>query len=92
MHMRAITTFETSAVIGPEGNVQLTNLPLPTGDRVRILILDEFAASPSRHTAEDLEKSRLIRYSLRGSVLKYDGPEDPVGLSGWEALKDGVNP
>ncbi|MBW2366412.1 MAG: type II toxin-antitoxin system Phd/YefM family antitoxin [Deltaproteobacteria bacterium] len=25
--------------------------------------------------------------TLRGSVLQYEGPTDPVGLEDWEALK-----
>lgn len=35
-------------------------------------------------------KPSLIKsdlYSLRGTLLKYDDPMDPVGVEDWEALK-----
>ncbi len=34
---------------------------------------------------EPQKKSNL--YALRGTLLKYERPMDPVGLEDWEALK-----
>jgi prevent-host-death family protein len=34
------------------------------------------------------EKTKEILESLRGSVLHYEDPFEPVGLDDWEALKE----
>ncbi|OGY09889.1 MAG: prevent-host-death protein [Candidatus Blackburnbacteria bacterium RIFCSPHIGHO2_01_FULL_44_64] len=33
------------------------------------------------------KRDQEILESLRGSVLRYDNPNEPVGLEDWEALK-----
>lgn len=33
------------------------------------------------------EDPKAILKSLRGTVLRYDNPTEPVGLEDWEALK-----
>lgn len=33
------------------------------------------------------QDSEAVLKSLRGSVLRYDDPNEPVGLEDWEALK-----
>ncbi len=33
------------------------------------------------------EPEKLLR-SLRGTVIEYEGPTDPVGLDLWESLSD----
>jgi len=32
-------------------------------------------------------KSREARRALKGSVLRYDDPTEPVGVEDWESLK-----
>ncbi|MBI2327091.1 type II toxin-antitoxin system Phd/YefM family antitoxin [Candidatus Curtissbacteria bacterium] len=33
------------------------------------------------------QDSKAVLKSLRGSVLRYDDPNEPVGLEDWKALK-----
>ena len=35
---------------------------------------------------EQLDDAAILK-SLRGSVIKYEDPDEPVGLEDWEALK-----
>ena len=32
-------------------------------------------------------KAREVRRALKGSVLRYDKPTEPVGVEDWESLK-----
>jgi hypothetical protein len=87
--MSATQTHETTTVIGPDGSIHLSNLPFGTGERVRVLVLPDAGSDSRRHTAEEIEQSRAIRHSLRGSVLRYDDPFSPaVPVEDWEVLRD----
>jgi hypothetical protein len=86
--MSTTQTHETTAVIGPDGSIHIADLPFGTGERVRVVVVPD-ASSPRRHTAEEIEQSRAIRRSLRGSVLRYDDPFSPaVPIEDWEVLRD----
>lgn len=48
-----------------------------------------FEIKPSAVTGRDERRQRDadILEKLRGSVLRYDNPFEPVGVEDWEALK-----
>lgn len=45
------------------------------------------AGKPVVKVTPYVEDSKEILKSLRGTVLRYDKPNEPVGLEDWEALK-----
>jgi hypothetical protein len=83
--MKPIDAHETEAVVDVNGSVHVEHLPFAAGDRVRILILRE--AHP-RHTRQEIHESRQIRHGFTGGVIRYDRPNDPVGVEDWEMLRD----
>jgi hypothetical protein len=87
--MSTVQTHETTAVIGPDGSIWISDLPFGSGERVHVVVRPDAASRASRHTAEEIEQSRAIRRNLRGSVLNYDDPFSPaVPIEDWEVLKD----
>ncbi len=65
---------ETS--VAPNGTIVLQGLPFPVGETVEIVI----TAHPAKPTATD-------PYPLRGTVLEYLNPFEPVALTDWEVLQ-----
>lgn len=86
--MKTIDAHETEAIVDARGAIVLTALPFSTGDRVRVLVLrDQAEPLTRRHTAEDIRRSEETRQSLKGTVVRFDGPDEPVGLEDWEVLR-----
>ena len=71
--MRAMR-FETS--VPEDGVVKLRDLPFKAGDQIEVIVLE---GSSETHR-DDWRR-------LKGSVLRYENPTDPVGVEDWEALK-----
>lgn len=86
MHMRTMPTVEVTAIVGVDGSVRVDDLPYAPGERVRVFVVGQPSVMPRKRTEEELAKSRSLRESLSGSVLRYDDPTGPVGLDDWEAL------
>ena len=87
--MKSIDGHESEAVVDATGSVRVSHLPYATGDRVRVLILrDTTSNGVPRHTDEEVRRSRLIRGGLRGTIIRYENPDEPVGVEDWEALDD----
>lgn len=64
-------------VIQPNGTLTLENLPFNAGKKVEIIVLE---MQP--------EKVQESDNPLRGALLKYDDPFEPVvPIEDWEALK-----
>ena len=61
--------------VQPNGKVVLDNLPFDEGETVEIIILE------AKSTTNGEEKP------LRGTVLKYEQPFEPVSVEDWEVLK-----
>ena len=59
-----------------DGSLALNGLPFHAGQAVEVIIV----AQPSPVPLQD-------RSSLRGSVIRYDSPTDPVAEQDWEALR-----
>lgn len=67
-----------------EGTLTLTGLPFPAGARVEVIVLENGAPSGGDAAAGDEPQ----RYSLRGTVLKYDDPFGPaVPEDDWDVLR-----
>jgi len=88
--MNSRKAHETEATVDLDASVRVDELPFATGDRVRVLLTEKLQAGGPRHTAEQIQQSQRIRESLRGKVIRYDRPDDPVGLEDWEALGPGT--
>jgi hypothetical protein len=64
------------ALVPSSGVLQLTGLPFSEGESVEVIVLERAATAP-----------RQTWQSLKGSVLRYDRPTDPVAVEDWDALK-----
>ena len=67
-------TFYTAAVLKEHGKLSLDHLPFGKGEAVRVFVS---AAKPA--TADP--------HPLRGTVIQYERPTEPVAGEDWEALK-----
>lgn len=65
-----------NATIGAHGELVLENLPFKPGQSVEVLVLSRSGASANGNGSD-----------LRGSVLEYRDPFEPVANEDWEALK-----
>jgi hypothetical protein len=62
-------------VLSEDGKLSLDRLPFRAGQAVEVIVLP--AARPTAPTS----------HPLRGSVLRYDRPTEPVAESDWDALR-----
>jgi hypothetical protein len=62
------------AVLSEDGKLLLDKLPFRAGQAVEIIVL------PAVHQTPDVE-------TLKGTVLRYDRPTDPVAEADWGALR-----
>lgn len=63
--------------MGQNGALQLAALPFRAGELVEIIILSR----------EDQVVGKTTSDSLKGSVLKYEEPTEPVALEDWGVLQ-----
>ena len=89
-------TFRITADVKDDRRVVLT-LPaeVPTGEAELVVTVQSPTAEnkqsqPSRADGAELRAGRdgkeQARYPLRGSVVRYDQPTEPVAEADWEAL------
>jgi hypothetical protein len=84
--MKGYTAYEVEAVVDADGSVTVRNLPFAIGDRIRVIMLREGASVARRHTDDEIERSRILREEMRGSVLSDDRPFDPAApIEDWDA-------
>jgi len=69
-------TYRTEKKLTEDGKLILDQLPFHAGDWLEITIRAEAQPAPSKQS-----------YPMRGKVIKYDRPFDPVAEDDWEALK-----
>ena len=65
-----------------DGKLTLDQLPFRAGETVEVIVLTNPAAPPvkSHNPPED-------RYPLRGTVIEYQNPFEPVAEADWEVLQ-----
>ncbi len=62
------------AVLSEDGKLLLDQLPFRAGQAVEVIILPAIRPTP-------------LRQALKGTVLRYDRPTDPVAEADWGALR-----
>ena len=67
-----------------ENGMTLRDLPFQVGDVVEVTILERHKLQPSEAPTSP---SASNLYPLRGTVIRYDDPTEPVALEDWEALQ-----
>lgn len=79
-----MNAHKIEAVLAEDGTLTLRGLPFHAGDAVEVIILEtktpqQIIASPSQ--------PEVNHYPLRGKVVRYDDPTEPVALEDWEVLQ-----
>ncbi|MCE2903437.1 MAG: hypothetical protein LW814_00165 [Anabaena sp. CoA2_C59] len=67
-----------------DGTLVLKGLPFHAGEVVEVIILQPQTA---QHQIKSLETQNTNLYPLRGKVIRYDDPTEPVALEDWEYLQ-----
>lgn len=68
--------YTVEAVIPEDGSIRLEALPFPKGQVVDVIVLARPDKEPGKH-----------KQSLKGTVIKYDFPLEPVAIDDWNALQ-----
>jgi len=68
--------YRTEKIISQNGALDLKALPFKAGELVEIIIL------PLENRVNETNS-----YSLKGKVIKYDQPTEPVAQNDWDVLK-----
>jgi len=69
-------TFRLDTKLTKDGTLTLKHIPFHAGDSVEVIIIAQKAASDAQSG-----------YPLRGQVIQYERPTEPVSLEDWEVLK-----
>lgn len=69
-------TYSVEKVVTDDGSVQLEALPFPPGELVEVIV-------QARKRPAQLARMR----TLKGSVLKFEQPLEPVAAEEWDALQ-----
>jgi len=72
------------AILTEDGTLMLRGLPFYAGDTVEVIILSA-KTSQLQEAAPNQPETNL--YPMRGRVIRYDDPTEPVALSDWEVLQ-----
>lgn len=67
-----------------ENGMTLRDLPFQAGDAVEVIILERHKLQPSEAPTSPSDSNP---YPLRGKVIRYDDPTEPVALEDWEVLQ-----
>ncbi len=80
-----MNAYRIETTLTENGTVTLQGLPFSAGDAVEIIVLE--VGSP-REGARTLatRHPNSNPYPLRGKVIRYDEPTEPVALEDWEVL------
>lgn len=68
--------YRTETTVGEGGTLRLDHLPFGAGQTLDVILIPR----PRRMNAGQ-------EGSLRGSVIRYDDPTNPVAEAEWEALQ-----
>lgn len=79
-----MNAHKMEAVLAEDGTLTLRGLPFHAGDAVEIIILE---AKTLQQTVATLNQPEANHYPLRGKVVRYDDPTEPVALEDWEVLQ-----
>jgi hypothetical protein len=68
--------YHVQTTVANDGTLKLNNLPFPAGETVEVIILTRSSTSP-----------RQNQYPLRGALVTYIDPTEPVAQTDWEAAQ-----
>jgi hypothetical protein len=84
-----MSAHRIEATLNQDGRLVLENLPFRAGDVVEVVIMEHktgtngdsgdlimFKSNTKAHAANS--------YPLRGAVIKYEAPTEPVGVDDWD--------
>ncbi|MCL1466693.1 hypothetical protein [Argonema galeatum] len=69
-------THRLETTLTENGTLTLSDLPFQVGDAVEVIVLERHPHHPESNP-----------YPLRGTVIRYDDPTEPVALEDWEVLQ-----
>jgi hypothetical protein len=75
-HTEGVQAHWQQTTVGEHGELVLENLPFEAGQPVDVLVIAKGADSKS-----------ALGGGLRGSVLSYDDPLEPVANEDWDVLR-----
>jgi hypothetical protein len=79
-----MNAYKVEAVFTEDGTLMLQGLPFHAGDAVEVIILE--ATTPQLQEVSPSQRKTNL-YPLRGKVVRYNDPTEPVGLEDWEVLQ-----
>lgn len=87
-----MTAHRIEATLNQDGKLVLEDLPFRAGDVVEVIIMGNNTKSNGNSGDLIMFKSKTkshaaSSYPLRGAVIKYEEPTEPVGVEDWDALK-----
>lgn len=65
--------YRTETIVAEDNTLQLHDLPFRPGESVEVIVISSGRVAPPNGHAP-----------LRGSVLRYESPTEPVGGEDWE--------
>lgn len=65
-----------ATTITEDGTLAIKGLPFAAGDKVEVIIRNQPSVAPANG-----------KYPLRGTLLRFVDPFEPVSIADWEALK-----
>ena len=71
-----MNTFRVDKKLTEDGTLTLADLPFKAGDSVEVIIVPRTTPTKTKNGN-----------SLRGKVVYFDNPTEPVATDDWEALK-----
>ncbi|URD48433.1 hypothetical protein [Chroococcidiopsis sp. CCNUC1] len=78
-----MNAHKIETVLNEDGTLTLRGLPFRAGDAVEVIVLESRTPLPEAPTPSPDSNP----YPLRGTVIRYDDPTEPVALEDWEVLK-----
>ena len=78
-----MNAHKIETVLNEDGTLTLRGLPFRAGDAVEVIVLE----SRTKQHEAPTRSPDSNPYPLRGKVIRYDDPTEPVALEDWEALK-----
>jgi hypothetical protein len=79
-----MNAHKVQAVLTEDGTLMLQGLPFHAGDAVEVIILEAKTSKPQEALPSQSETNL---YPMRGKLVRYDDPTEPVALSDWEVLQ-----
>jgi hypothetical protein len=70
-----MSAHRIEAIVNQDGKLVLEDLPFQAGDVVEVIV-----------SKSDATSNGDSRDSLKGTVIKYEAPLEPVGVEDWDSL------